>query len=790
MSDIFLNPITSGGGGGDVSYTYLNIWFNTLGATPNPTPDKLALRNSAGGCSFADISGFRLRLNASGTTEPVIDFTDINGTNGYSLGPEQHGGIPCLYLKNTNQSGEVHIDGHSSVIIETGQGGGKKTFTFVGANGNVIFPTSGGISTGFITATAANSSFSNLIASNISCNTLNSSGNIVGLGLTAQNISCNRITVSGFVIGRIVDSHLVNLGTTIAPAIDGEVNFINSNQPLKIIGRNHPDQISFPNTSELFLNTSGNYIRLNAAQTVVENQLIAPTIFSPSYVLTEGGLTQGSLNTTTAGTATLQYPNITLAGGTITISGSLIITGTGIVQDINNSGFRTYDNLNSVNISGSIGIGQVRLPTDAINNISSTNVNITTRPTVELWTRDRSPTNTGTLGGSLTISGTNISYGIGFTTQGLDFRATVDNTVSAFSTWSISGMTNNASSNPAFTISLWYFQDTAAWGATTNRNIISFADLGNPVGNSAVVLNDQATITTGPRYFFSPDIPGSNGNLTTNTRQWNHYVIINDPNANVSGSQTIYVNGASAATRNLVLNLPSTDTLAFGIATATTIPISRYACVRVFNTAFTATQVTDLYNERFINPFLRTNNFLQVPETLYLGGGLNPNFSWGTNALSGNRWNLDLATDGARKLTTTTWSTGSDKRIKENIEEANYNICYDVMKQLPLKYYKYTDNFINNGVYDTHKLGWIAQEVENYFPKSIINDMEYCGIENFKTLNADQIYACMYGTIKKLMNKIERLESHLGLIEDISLNIIVNEIVDENITNIINEIVE
>jgi hypothetical protein len=714
MSDIFLNPITSGGGGGgDVSYTYLNIWFNTLGATPNPTPDKLALRNSAGGCSFADISGFRLRLNASGTTEPVIDFTDINGTNGYSLGPEQHGGLPCLYLKNTNQSGEVHIVGHSDVFIEAGQGGNKKTWQFVASNGNSIFPSSSAIQAGFISAQNSESTLHSIVVNN---------------GIRTQNL-----TVSGQLI-------VTNIG--------------------------------------------------NNNNITISGSLICTTqVLSPSYLLTEGGVFNGSLNTATAGTATLQYANIALQGNT-SISGNLN-AGLGVVQNINNSFFTTYTNLNSVNVSGSYGIGEVRLPIDAINNISSTNVNITTSPSVELWTRDRSLVNTGTLGGSLTLavgSAANISFGNGFTTQGIDATILSDNTIQIGSTFSISGMTNNASSNPAFTISLWHYQDTAAWGNAT-RNMISFADLGNASGDSAVVLNNQNGITTGPRFFFSAITGGSNGNLTTNTRQWNHYVIINNP---ATTTQTIYVNGASADTRNLTLNLPSTDTLTFGLPGVPNLylGLSRYACVRVFNTAFTATQVTDLYNERFINPYLRTNDFLQVPETLYIGGGLSPNFTFGANNLSGNRWNLDLATDGARKLTTTTWSTGSDKRIKENIEEANYDICYDVMKQLPLKYYKYTDDFINKGVYDTHKLGWIAQEVENYFPKSIINDMEYCGIENFKTLNADQIYACMYGTIKKLMNKIERLESHLGLIEDISSNIIVNEIVDENITNIINEIVE
>jgi len=110
---------------------------------------------------------------------------------------------------------------------------------------------------------------------------------------------------------------------------------------------------------------------------------------------------------------------------------------------------------------------------------------------------------------------------------------------------------------------------------------------------------------------------------------------------------------------------------------------------------------------------------------------------------------LDLSTDNARKLTTTTWTTGSDEALKTNIELADLDRCVDIVSKLDLKYFKWE---IPSD--DTHSLGWIAQEVEPIFPKAV-RVAEAHGIPDFKNLDSDQLIKVMWGALKKLRADIK-----------------------------------
>ncbi len=169
----------------------------------------------------------------------------------------------------------------------------------------------------------------------------------------------------------------------------------------------------------------------------------------------------------------------------------------------------------------------------------------------------------------------------------------------------------------------------------------------------------------------------------------------------------------------------------------------------------------NLFMNRFGNLGLWTTNPLA---TLDITG--NARISGNLNVDSGTMWvdatnnrlglgtftptvQLDLSTDGARKLTTTTWTTGSDARIKENIVDANLDTCYQIVSNIPLHHYKWIPE-IAEKVEDKAMLGWIAQEVEEYFPKAVSKSHEY-GLSDFRTLNADQMYKVMYGALQKVM---------------------------------------
>jgi hypothetical protein len=121
-------------------------------------------------------------------------------------------------------------------------------------------------------------------------------------------------------------------------------------------------------------------------------------------------------------------------------------------------------------------------------------------------------------------------------------------------------------------------------------------------------------------------------------------------------------------------------------------------------------------------------------------------------------YQLQLSTDSAAKPSTTTWTTTSDVRLKTNITLADKNRCYEIIKKLPLKYYTWTKDYIDNtSITDNSKLGWIAQDVQSIFPKAVRTTSMF-GLEDCKTLDADQIYATMYGAIQKLQDIVEQLQ--------------------------------
>ena len=121
-------------------------------------------------------------------------------------------------------------------------------------------------------------------------------------------------------------------------------------------------------------------------------------------------------------------------------------------------------------------------------------------------------------------------------------------------------------------------------------------------------------------------------------------------------------------------------------------------------------------------------------------------------------YQLQLSTDSAAKPSTTTWTTTSDVRLKTNISLADKNRCYEIIKTLPLKHYTWNKDYLDATMLtDNSKLGWIAQDVQQVFPKAVRTTSMY-GLQDCKTLDADQIYATMYGAIQRLQDIVEQLQ--------------------------------
>jgi hypothetical protein len=115
----------------------------------------------------------------------------------------------------------------------------------------------------------------------------------------------------------------------------------------------------------------------------------------------------------------------------------------------------------------------------------------------------------------------------------------------------------------------------------------------------------------------------------------------------------------------------------------------------------------------------------------------------------------------------TTWSIASDRRIKENIVKASYDKCLENVKNIELYNFNFKDDCVNTN--DKHQLGFIAQEVQQIYPKAvevgkmILNTNET--IDDLLSLNTTQIDYTLYGAVKNLIEKIEDIDNELGNIE-------------------------
>jgi hypothetical protein len=105
-----------------------------------------------------------------------------------------------------------------------------------------------------------------------------------------------------------------------------------------------------------------------------------------------------------------------------------------------------------------------------------------------------------------------------------------------------------------------------------------------------------------------------------------------------------------------------------------------------------------------------------------------------------------------------TWTT-SDRNVKENINAADLTLCYSTIRQLPLRRFNFISSFAQTRQ-DKNQLGFIAQEVGEIFPKSLIETYNTTVSSTIYQLNYDQINMAHYGTTQLLMSTVEtqRLE--------------------------------
>lgn len=123
---------------------------------------------------------------------------------------------------------------------------------------------------------------------------------------------------------------------------------------------------------------------------------------------------------------------------------------------------------------------------------------------------------------------------------------------------------------------------------------------------------------------------------------------------------------------------------------------------------------------------------------------------------------LYAAQGGTSGTGNTSWTTTSDMHVKTNITKASYVKCYNNVNNIEL--YRFNYKSVLNNTRDNNQLGFIAQEVEEIFPKSVkknkmmLNNQE----EEILALNVTQINYTLFGAVKYLAEKVEALKQKVN----------------------------
>jgi phage shock protein A len=110
---------------------------------------------------------------------------------------------------------------------------------------------------------------------------------------------------------------------------------------------------------------------------------------------------------------------------------------------------------------------------------------------------------------------------------------------------------------------------------------------------------------------------------------------------------------------------------------------------------------------------------------------------------------------------------------------------------LSLKRFKWSEKYFPT-IDDRNSIGFIAQEVEQYFPNAVKThknkfllqkgeteeDNIYEEFEDFKSLDIDQLIKCLFGSVKYLQNQVKTLQQKNETLEQ------KNETLEQRISNL------
>jgi len=163
-----------------------------------------------------------------------------------------------------------------------------------------------------------------------------------------------------------------------------------------------------------------------------------------------------------------------------------------------------------------------------------------------------------------------------------------------------------------------------------------------------------------------------------------------------------------------------------------------------------------------------------IHSTIYFNDGsltirkqLYPNESLGNIGINTTypEYALDIAVGNARKPVGTNWVTASDSRVKTEIQPVDLFSCAKLISDIPLRTYEFKKEFQEKtGIPSNKYYGFIAQEVKQVLPGSVSYTKEH-GLDDFHSLDTDQIFKLEFGATQYLLSAIQKLEDQVSTLE-------------------------